>query len=211
MTRKIKALGLALVASLAPSVVGVSAASAADFHSTSSHTFLSGGQTTQHTFTVGVGFGAIKCKVATFTGTSAATTTTFLTLEPHYTECTDSFGRAVDVSDNGATYTFTNTAPGSMHIAIPNSKLIEIKVTNGGGAVVCTVLIASQTNSPLDYSNSGSGILVASTINNITSTTVGGFFNCGVADGAHTGGSYTGSTTITGTDTSGKAVTLSYS
>jgi hypothetical protein len=67
MTRKIEALGLALVALLALSVVGASAASAAEFHSTSSHTLLSAGQTTEESFTVGSGFGAIKCKTASNT------------------------------------------------------------------------------------------------------------------------------------------------
>ena len=207
MTRKIKALGLALVASLALSVVGVSAASAAEFHSTSSHTLLSAGQTTAHTFTVGSGFGAIKCATAEFKGTSAATTTKEQSVEPHYTNCTDSFGRVVDVNDNGAVYRFTND--NTVHVEVPGGAKIELKVTSGG-STVCTVTVASQTNSKVSYSTSGSGVLVSSEVTNVSTTTSGGFFNCGVSDGAHTGGSYTGSSLTTGTNTEGKAVTLSY-
>jgi hypothetical protein len=79
-----------------------------------------------------------------------------------------------------------------------------------GGTVICLVAVASQTNSSTLYSTSGSGILINFQITNVETFTIGGFFNCGVPDGTHSGGSYTGSFLMTGTDTDGKAVTLSY-
>src|SRR3954453_13126535 len=93
MNRKIKALGLALMASLALTAVLASAASAAGtFTSSSTHTILSGTQTTAHEFSAGSGFGKIKCSTATFAGTSSATSETHQTITPTYEGCTDSFG-----------------------------------------------------------------------------------------------------------------------
>src|SRR3954451_12492538 len=108
MNRKIKALGLALVASFALTAVLASAASAAGtFTSSSTHTILSGTQVGNHTFTAGSGFGAIHCTIATFSGTSAATSETDQTMKPTYEGCSDSFGRTVDIDNENLTYTFT--------------------------------------------------------------------------------------------------------
>lgn len=74
MIRKLNGTALALAAHLICGAVTASTAGAAEFHSTASHTILSGGQTTEHAFTVGAGFGSNKCKKVTLSGTTARTT-----------------------------------------------------------------------------------------------------------------------------------------
>ncbi|HKH63859.1 MAG TPA: hypothetical protein VKA35_00185 [Solirubrobacterales bacterium] len=208
MTRKIKALGLALVASLAMSALVASAAQA-EFHSTTAHTILIGNQTTTHKFTVGSGFGAITCKKAEFTGTSTVTTETSQVITPHYKECTDSFGRTAHVTVSaGTVFRFTTPVKTTEAAEVHFEGTITIEVTNGSGVVICDVHITSQTNNNIIYHNVASGVEVTTNTTNVATTTSGGSLNCGVSDGAHTGGSYTGNTLTKGTDTEGKAVTI---
>jgi len=206
MTRKIKALGLALVASLAMSALVASAAQA-EFHSTVAHTILTGEQTTTHKFTVGSGFGAITCKKAKFTGTTTATTESSQVITPEYKECTDSFGRTAHVTVE-AKYRFTTPSKTTENAEVHLEGKITVQITNGSGVVICDVHITSQTNNNIIYHNVAGGVEVTTNTNNVATTTSGGSLNCGVSDGAHAGGSYTGNTLTKGTDTEGKAVTI---
>ena len=211
MNRKIKALGLALVAAFAMSAVMASAASAIEFHAGEAHTIISGSQTGNHTFTVGSGFGAITCKVAKFSGTTEKTTETSQVITPEYKECTDSFGRKVDVTVS-AKYRFTApaAATGSAEVHVEGS--FKIEVTNSSSVVICTVTVGSQTNNNIVYHNIANGdVEVTTTTNNVTTETSGGTLNCGVANGHHTGGSYTGNTIIAGTSTAGANVNITVS
>src|SRR5215203_3750241 len=201
MNRKIKALGLALVASLAMSAMVASAAQAIEFHSTAAHTILTGEQTTSHKFTVGSGFGAITCTTAKFTGTTTATTEASQKITPEYKGCKDSFGRTAHVTVS-ATYTFT---PPAVATGEANVHL------NGSGTVICDVKVETQTNNGIVYHNVASGVETTTNTTNVKTTTSGASLNCGVSDGAHTGGSYTGNSVVKGTDTEGKAVTITVS
>jgi hypothetical protein len=210
MNSKLKALGLALVAALALTAVMASTASA-QFTSSSTHTILSGSQEGSHEFTAGSGFGAIVCATATFSGTSSSTNESSQTITPTYGNCKDSFGRVVDIDSSSFSYQFTRTGTsggtpiGTVHV----SGSMVLTVTSGS-SVVCTVTIQSgQTNTGIIYHSSGGTVTTTTNTADVKSTTAGGFFNCGISNGEHTNGTYTGATNMTGKDTSGAAATIS--
>jgi hypothetical protein len=204
MNRKVKALGLALVAALAMSAMAVSAARA-EFHATTDHVSLSGSQVGKHEITVGGGFGGITCTTASLSGTKTAATESSLVLTPNYTGCTDSFGRTVHVTVE-AKYRFTTptTTTGSANVHIEGT--FRITITNGSGVPICHVTLHSQTNNNVVYHTITGEITITTATNNMNTTTSGGFLNCGVANGQHTGGSYLGHTTLKGTSTAGETV-----
>jgi|SRR4051794_21134009 len=209
MNRKIKALGIALVASLTVTAALASAAAAAGtFTYGTTHTILSGAQLSSHTFSAGSGFGATRCTTVVVSGTSAATSESDLTLTPTYGGCTDSFGRTVDIDNENLTYTFTaNTNVGGtsdVHV----SGGLKLTVTSGG-SVVCTVTITvPQTDNGITYKNLGgtSGVEMTTNSTNVKSTVEGGFFNCGTSTTTATAGTNQGTTRVTAKDTSGNAV-----
>jgi hypothetical protein len=204
MIRKSKALGLALVACFAMSALVASAAQGAEFHSSLEHTEIHGSQIGTHVFTVGGGFGNITCEEATFSGTSAAKTTSEVTVVPSYNKCRESaFGSAVTVTCLECGYLFT--ANGVVHVEG------EFLLHTGTG---CTIHIKKQTlETGTTYDNGPSDIVVTTDITNrVVSTTEGGFFACGISNGEHREGSYTGETTVTGTGTNNEGTaTLSFS
>jgi hypothetical protein len=209
MKHKLKMVGLIALASLAISAVAATAAQAAEFHSSAEHTILKATQSTTHVFTAGEGFGGISCETATFEGTSSKTTETEQTVTPTYANCKDSFGRTADVATNGCQYRFHATSgseatyEGNTDIVCAESKKIEVKITSGG-TVVCTVTIGAQNGiGPITFHNENEQIRVDSSANNVISTTSGGFFNCGISNGEHKGGSYDGDAITSGTDTTG--------
>jgi hypothetical protein len=215
MNRKIKALGLALVAALALTAVMASTASA-QFTSNKEHTILSGSQKekTNDIFTAGEGFGGITCENATFSGTATDGDEPTQVITPSYSTCKDSFGRTVDL-DNGEaedkntlTYTFTS---GENKGKVDVTGKMVLTVTSGG-SVVCTVEIKNpQTNNGITYTNLGGtkGVEVTSHATNVVTVTSGGFFNCGIGNGEHKAGTYDGVSIITGKDTSGAAAEIS--
>jgi hypothetical protein len=210
MNRKLMALGLALVASLALTAVMASAASA-KFTSGTAHTILTGTQTTTEKFTPGSGFGAISCTTATFSGTTTATEEADWTIKPTYSGCKDSLGRTIDIDNESLTYTFTtNTnAGGTSNVDVSGS--MKMTVTNSSGTVVCTVTTTSpQSDNGITYKNLGgtNGVEVTHNTSNVQNTIEGGFFNCGTSTTTATAGTYNGSTIVKGTDTEGHAVAI---
>jgi hypothetical protein len=223
MIRNIKPLALAFVATLALSAMTASVASA-QFTSDKEHTILHGSQFGTHEFTVGAGFGGISCSTATFSGTAVSKSESSQVVQPTYSGCKDSFGRTVDI-DNGETftdeigpitihtvsnrftYTFTSGAgKGTVHV----SGKMTLTVTNFSGTVICTVVIKTpQTNNGIEYANVSGDVLVDIDSTNVRSTTSGGFFNCGVGNGEHFGGTYTGGTLMSGEATDGSAASIS--
>jgi hypothetical protein len=91
MNRKLKVLGLALVAILAMSAMVASAASAASFTSSQAKTTIVGEQVVANTFTVNGQ--TVTCKTTTFHGETLATQVESVTVTPTYTNCT-AFGFA---------------------------------------------------------------------------------------------------------------------
>jgi hypothetical protein len=207
MNRKLKTLGVAFVAAMALTAVTASSASAfLGFTSTSHHTELHGKQVGNHVFTASAssGFGAITCTTATFVGTGSATSETSQTITPTYSGCKDSFGRTVDIITNSLHYIFTvdgtdgeETPIGNVHV----TGHIQLTVTTGG--THCTVTIsAEQTQDGITYHNhegpDGDDVLVTTDTDEVVSTTSGGFFACGISNGEHTDGEYTGETIMEG-------------
>jgi hypothetical protein len=211
MNAKLKTLGLALVAALALIALMASAAQA-QFTSSSTHTILSGTQEGSHEFTAGEGFGGISCSTATFSGTSSSTNASSQELVPTYSGCKDSFGRTVHIDNNNFKYNFTvtghdlqGTPIGSVHV----TGTMTLTVTSGG-SVVCTVhIISPQTANGVVYHSVPTGLKATSETVQLISITTGGFFSCGISEGEHKEGTYTGVTNITGKDTSGKTATIS--
>jgi hypothetical protein len=232
MTRKHKALGVALMAAVAAlALSGIAASSAlavpkftcvetsgtihTHVHCTSSGTQVAG---EPHEFTAGSGFGAIRCTNATFSGgTNATGESTTEETHPSYSSCSDSFGRTVDVSTTGCNYLFHVTTKlkedeyeGTSDVVCEAGKLIELKVTSGG-STLCTVTIGSQTGTgPIRFDDMTAvmptDVTVTAKANNVRSTTSGGLFNCGISNGEHTEGTYTGNTTVIAKNTAGEAI-----
>jgi hypothetical protein len=212
MNRKIKALGLALVAALALTAVMASVASA-QFTSNKEHTIISGSQKTgtNDVFTAGEGFGGVTCENATFSGTGTDTDDPDQTITPSYSNCKDSFGRTVHLDNNSLSYTFTNntSADGTSNVHVSGGMTLTV---TSSGSVVCTIVIeAPQTTNGITYNNLGgtSGVEVTTHANDVNSTTSGGFFNCGVSNGLHENGTYDGVSIVTGKDTSGASASIS--
>jgi len=193
MIRNLKALGLAMAAMFALSAVGVSAASAAEFHSEATHTTLHAEQTNTHVFTTDVG--TVTCETATFHGTTASKTTPEITITPTYTGCDlhSIFGEiAVTVNFNGCDYNFTEEAQ-PVHIVCPESKTISV---SGPG---CKVTVPGQTVGTVSYTNTGSGSSRTTDVN----ATVSGIkysysgFLCGSGSNT-TNGTYNGTAEVSG-------------
>jgi len=208
-----------VVACLAIAAASAPGAQAVEFHSSSTHTLLTGSQLTTHQFSVGSGFGAISCKTAEATATAATATSTTQSVTGTYSSCVDSFGRATHIATNGCNYKFHATAKkeadvytGTAALECSVGKSIELKITSSG-VTVCTVTISAQSGlGPLTFKDETGGskkaINISANVNNIKTTTAGGLFNCGIANGEHTAGTYTGDTLIQGTDTVGAAVNI---
>lgn len=227
MTRKIKALGLALVAAFAMSAVAASSASASHpfhFGSEEVHTEITG---TQHAgedvFTTNGG--TVKCNTATYTATTNATKVTDITVTPHYTSC-KAFGFInVPIDMDGCDYTFTTgtletTAggvedyEGSVHIVCPGTGHEHaIRITAPG----CEVTVPAQTptGGKITFTNIGSGttrqvtVDVALTGIHYTEHEISGFPNCNTETVTETNGTYNGSALITGKKTTGVQVGIS--
>jgi hypothetical protein len=226
MIRKIKLLGLALMAVLAMSAVAASASQAFEFTAFNTTTGLHEHGTTvgeqvageTHKFTPTGGFPSSQCSKAHFTGTAKSGTEAALTTHPEYSGCTDSFGRSIHVNTTGCDYQFHITAgagdkfTGTTDIVCAPGKSIIFKTTSGG-SVICTDTIGPQTgNSVIDYENMTAATPTDMTINltvtNVKGTITGSFFNCGTTEGLKTNGTYTGNTTVKAFNTVGKQIDL---
>lgn len=162
MTRKLKVLGLALMAVFAMSIVGAQAASAAEveheFLSDSNPTILKATDEpeTNHTFTVG-GFATVECEVAHFTGTSVGNVENeadTITMHPSYTDCSF-FEEEATVDTSGCDYIFDSDTPNGSSADV----FVECEST---GIVIdtaaCTIWVGEQTTNPgVTYTNVANG------------------------------------------------------
>lgn len=196
MNRKIKALGLALVAALALTAVMASAAQA-EFTSDKDETYLHGNKENPHVFTAGGGIGSITCSTATFEGEQDGNVATLVHIDPTYSGCSDSLGRTVHIDDEGLSYTFTTDE--TIHV----NGTMTLTVTSSS-KVVCTITIHAQTiENGVSFTNLGGtkGITVEAHAEGVHSTVSGGFFNCGTSNPTPENGTYFGNTVITGEGT----------
>ena len=214
MNRKLKALGLTLMATLALSALAASGASAAgeQFHAEVDHAVLdaSGGL---QTFTTTVG--ELTCEKVTGDATIAekVTTTSEITATGivYSGNCKRSDGVKTDIDMKHCDYLFTSEKSGThapVHIKCENvGEHIAVNATILGSLVACVkVPPQTPTGGGVTYDSNGSGssrtVTITATVTGIEYTEVGA---CGKNTVANDG-TYTGSVTITGTNTGGAQV-----
>jgi hypothetical protein len=144
MNRKLKSLGLALIAVFALGAVSVASASAGTFTATAGAT-ISGEQVSgtitaktvaKHEFTTAAG--TVKCTTATFTGTAAAAESATQELAPTYKECTLAGSVPVTIDVNSCKYVFHAGTAGAATVDVrcPSS---PITVTVPGSTCEITI------------------------------------------------------------------------
>ena len=131
MSRSLKTVGLLAFLVCLMCVGASAAAKAAEFHSASSTTYLSGAQETENVYTVNGG--TIKCSGATFSsGAIEGTTQSSINLIPSYSGC-KAFGQAATIAVEGC----------HLHVVIVSTGGAVSIVLTGGG--VCRITIKTNT------------------------------------------------------------------
>ena len=213
MIRKIKFLGLAVVASLALGAIGSSSAMAAvEFHSDAANTIFTGetnvgaGIGTTHVFTAADS--TITCRKANFTGTQAGSTAAEIFAEASYNECKvhiGGFELGTTVNMNNCRYTFA--ANGTAAVVDKTgvdctASPITYRVSNFLGE--CDVKVGESGNSALktvsyDGASTSSATADVTVTPNITGISGSASGNLCTTTGAFTNGTYTGgATTVKG-------------
>jgi hypothetical protein len=195
MIRNVKSPTVLVAAVLALSALGASSASA-NFTAGSTTGNLTGIQTVSHVVTTSAG--TVTCSTTHFTGTWVTANSTSQTVTPRYEGCKafGFIGLPIDV--NGCSIEGTTNATGELHLKCPAGKAIEITVPG------CTTSFGPQTIGSDTYTNSTNPVTGKMDVLSHTDITSSITYNeCGTV---RFNGSYTGTTTYTGTDTSGNAV-----
>jgi len=144
-----------------------------------------------------------------------------VTIEPTYEECSNTFLGAVTVKTNGCDFLLTageetesgSTAHGQIDLKCPEGKKLEIASSEGG--TTCTITIAEQGLGGLLFHNEGSGatrdLKVTANVEEVMTYTQDGVFcsgNGGKAEKIFEAGSYSGNSTLKGTNEAGSQVGL---
>jgi hypothetical protein len=211
MTRKFKALGLALVAVFAMSAIAAASAQAVDhtFKSGTSPTNFTGVAESEHVFTIDGGSVSTVCETILFEGTEVGAERDTITVSPTYDDCESApFGEA-KVTENHCAYEFDSdtTKHGGevehapVKIECQNSK-IEIEVPSVG----ITVSVGAQENlhgvrydNIVDPSTEKEAVTVDATVEGIAWTCAPAFL-CGLGGvpSSGTDGTYDGEAIVTG-------------
>jgi len=160
MTRKLRAMGLALFAAFAMSAIGAQAASADLFTSADpDSTVLTSSEDTEILFSYSGG--TVKCAVTKFSGTQTGETATELTITPTYEECTFG-GEPMIYRTNHCKYKFTTeTVEGHAPVGIEcenEGEHIEHEIIPWNH---CTLTIAPQTTGGgVTYTDEGGEVTV---------------------------------------------------
>jgi hypothetical protein len=203
MIRSLKVMGLALIAVLALTAIEVAAASAAEFESEATETFIHGEQETKNVLTVNSR--TVECKVATFDGTQVGRTATTLEVHPVYEECM-AFGLPATVTTTGCDYRLNQPGisaegptSGTMNVVCTSGDAITINVNEG----TCSVTVGSQGGSTglvgIGYTNSSSSpktIDLSYSVTAVAANVSGSVLDCGT-NGARAA-TYTGTALATG-------------
>jgi len=195
--KRIRLLGLALVAVFAMSAVAASGASAfTTFEAETYPVKIKGTQTNTQEFAVNSG--SIQCKKATFEGSASGASAT-LKVKPKYEECTFAALGAATVEMNGCEYNLH--AAGTVDVECETGKKIVVK------AATCEVKVGSQSGlGGISYLIKGSGktreVEVSSEVKTIAYEESSGL-GC-LTPGAHTNGVYKGK--VLGKGTNGEGV-----
>ncbi|HYG96179.1 MAG TPA: hypothetical protein VD741_03635 [Solirubrobacterales bacterium] len=199
MIRKLKTLGIALVAVLAMSAVVASAASATNFTASS--------YPTSATASSPIGnddfkteAGSVECAAHFNVGPLSKASET-VTVVPTYTGC-KAFGFLnATVNMNGCDYVFN--VNGSVNLSC-GVKYVEIT------AGTCRLIIAGQSNlSKVDLANSGSGISAQATVGGINYSVIQDGIGCPFAGtGVKTGATYTQNSAVLVSSTNGATIDI---
>jgi hypothetical protein len=206
MTRNLKALGLALVAVFAVSVVGASAASAAtEFHAEKAPVTLTGSQHAgEDVFTTDAG--NVSCENASYAGSQATATALTSSAVATYTGCHATFGLNASIDVNGCQYIF-HADTKKVDISCAAGKVIAVTAPG------CEITVGSQTGlSSATFTNVGAGTTREITIDvglagiKYEEHNKGFFPTCKFNTVATTNGTYNGAALVTGENSEGKHV-----
>lgn len=212
MNRKLKALGLALVASFAMSAVAASGASASGelFHAGQAHTILDAHGGLQ-TFVTNPS--TLTCTTVTADATTTVVTPSSITAtDVTYSGCKNADNITTHVQMRSCDYLFTSEATPThapVHIQCSTAgDEIRINGTVLGAEVTCVRVPAqTPTGGGVTYSNvAGGDVKITATVTGIEYT-VQGF--CGSE--TVNNGTYNASVTVGGTDTVGNNVNVTWS
>lgn len=202
MKLNLKVLGLAVVAALALTAVVASGAQAAEFHSETTPTNLTGTSTGNHVFNAA---GAkITCKNATFTGQQTGLVTSEVTVGATYSNCSFLFFN-VNVNMHGCEYKFHS----NNSVDVVGGSCTGITYEGAG----CKVVVPAQSGlSTVGFATAGSGssrtINVSPNVTGIKYTSSG---LCPENGTNLTNGKYeSGPTNVVGKNTGGTQVGISY-
>jgi hypothetical protein len=208
MIRNLKTFGLALVSIIAVGATVVQAASAHEFVSESSSTIMTASQVGESVFTAEGN--EVKCTAAKFTGTQSGTEADEVQVHPTYGAAAQEGGSCkfsaltATVNTGSCDYRFDSETDANGDVT---TKIVcasgSITVSLSG----CTLTIGAQTvDGGASFENEGSG----STTQRRESITATGIdysasgFGCslaGIKTGAHSDGTYSGTTIVTCTTT----------
>jgi hypothetical protein len=149
MKRNFKTLGLALVAALAISAVGVSAASAQKITTLGQSNVTLTGSGGEQKFTAGAA--EVKCASVSGTTTGVQNEQAELTVAPVYgAPCTLTEGgiaREAQIDMNGCAYVFTSTGT-IVHIECPANQVIKVTAKIAGAFQECLDIHAQTPTTP---------------------------------------------------------------
>ena len=214
--RKLKVLGLALVAVCALSALSAASASANYNIASGSGGSITGNQVTSNVFTTDVG--NVTCTIVTFTGSQATETAETLTVTPKFETCKLAGQKVTVDPTEGCKFLFekpTTTEPVGTTDA--NVRVCQDEEGNPKGHIVikdtaglgCEVTVKPQTVGHVMFTNEAAGtVLAEATVTGIHYTWTKGCPNAPKGEpGTNTNGTYTGSVRVSG-EAGGKAVAI---
>lgn len=220
MVRKIKGIGVVVVAVLALGAVVASSAQAEKFTSANGVPFTIHGHDTTKSHVLTIGGRAIKCATTTEVQ-KGATQASYneVTLDVTFSGCTaeilgNTFDVTITMEGCDTHYTTPTNKVGKFDIKCPAGKSIVVHVYNGTGVEhtdansICTYTIGEQTNlSHVGYSNNADGTITAkTTVTGIAVTRSKG--TLAVCGAGATTATYTGEVLLKGTSAEGVAVPI---
>jgi hypothetical protein len=220
--RKLKALGLALVAFGAIGAAAAATASANYNIASVAGGTISGTQTNTHE--IHLDLGTVKCTSATFTTSQATETADTLTILPSYDGCTLA-GVKVTFHLNKCHYLYTKpTTTDALNPPVTTHEILHSKCDTGKegeenvsavtikdkSGLGCEVKIGEQeTKGTIMTTNEAAGtVLVESNVEGISYTWTAGCPNAGGKAGSSSNGKYTGGYRLAGKNPKGIAVAV---
>jgi hypothetical protein len=178
-----KHLSISMTLVVAACCLFASGASAAEFHSGVHPQTVSGSQSSSHVITTNAG--TVTCSTVTFSGTTAAKTSSTQTLVPNYDKCTAFGFLNIAFDENGCAYILN--ASGTSEIECPSGKQMAIP------APFCTTTIGAQhiASGMVYFNNAGKTDYTLTTHIEVEID----YNECGTN---RTNGSYLGATTMQG-------------